>query len=488
MVGKSKANPLRNRAILTRIGQRLPLWESHIEGSISTFKWKPKDLIASSSVCRAWRKAMLPVLFHTFDARCMTNIPVKVLQRMSGHFRILDLTYELDKYSLIAPVLRFNRLERFRTFWSPELVRMVVEHSPGLKAIYLQGECRMELRSQPSGLQLGMLTAVTPLKDAEDVLKKLRNLHELSLVHVISDGDCLYRILRNKPSLRALSFWNCAGSTIPPIGVPNLPVQELSVADIGSAPFPFALLMSVMPHLKIVTSLVNRENHHAIEENLVLKDNCHEIKTLNLVAPFTDGTPWVAEMIRDAHSSLEDIILRTKCISPKILDALIVHSSRLVNLTIISSAESPDDPAAYFTILTSCSKLEMLRGRISLQSKTVSETIFSAPWVCTELKTFEFQGLHEFDPNEGFDFLQLNSFMDVLPPVRVHAIPDRWELSEAKRIFIHEGVCTPTFSEERRSKRQTFEFHQQLLQHLEPMKKLKEVIVNDSRYTPASRT
>ncbi|KAG0266152.1 hypothetical protein BG011_003139 [Mortierella polycephala] len=484
MTDDFKDQALKSPEILSLIGQFLPLWEKRSGDVGGSHTWKPKDLIACSCVSRLWRATVLPILYRHFVPHVMNDVPLEVLRAMSGHIRVLDaMVLEPMHYPVLAFLAtHMNQLEELSMIWIPVLLRPILELNSNLKILRLEGDRRQRVSNMSESIQLSAIEGFTYLVDTMALLMHLKNLRELYLVRFICNGDTLYKILHSMPLLTILSFWDCDGSTIPPFDVPNLSVQDLRIGHSGSGYLPYALLMSVMPNLKSLTNLVDLEQHHEVEECLILKDDCHKVKTLHLEAPAADGTPWMTELISNATSPLEQIFLQTESMALKIINALISHGCGLVNISLVSTFGGDDDPAALRVILVSCPNLRVFRGGVKTSSYALGDIIFCEPWACIQLRTLEIQGLYEHDPEE-YDSLQWGAHRGNI--LDSHSLPERWILSQARQMFVGDGDWTLTFSEDRRRTRQTFAFHVQLLQHVQAMVDLREVIVNDSRYTLA---
>ncbi|KAF9183693.1 hypothetical protein BGZ51_003842 [Haplosporangium sp. Z 767] len=380
MTNNFKDQALKSPEIISLISQFLPLWEKRSEDAGGSHNWKPKDLIACSCVSRLWRATVLPILYCYFVPHVMNDVPVDILIAMSVHIRVLDaMVLEPTHYPVLARLaVHLNQLEELSTIWFPVLFYPVLELNSNLKVLRLKGNCRQRPSDMSESIQLRATEGFTYLVDTIALLMHFRNLREFYLIRFICDGDTLYKIIQSMPLLTVLSFRDCDGSTIPPFDAPSLSVQDLRIGHSGSGYLPYALLISVMPNLKSVTNLVNLEQHHEVEECLILKD-CHKVRTLHLEAPVADGTPWMTELISNAPSPLEQIFLRTESMTPKIINALISHGSGLVNLSLVSTFGGDDDPAALRAILMSCPNLQVFRAGVKTSSYTLSDIIICEP-------------------------------------------------------------------------------------------------------------
>ncbi|KAF9356646.1 hypothetical protein BGX26_004959 [Mortierella sp. AD094] len=95
-------NPLIVPEILSRIAEFIPLW---IPDQFVQFRFSPRILFHCSVVNKAFRQAILPILWYTYDASLMAMVPESIIQKYSPYFRKLDY-----HYSVISAPLSCTRL------------------------------------------------------------------------------------------------------------------------------------------------------------------------------------------------------------------------------------------------------------------------------------------------------------------------------------------------------------------------------------------
>ncbi|KAG0345203.1 hypothetical protein BG004_003884 [Podila humilis] len=136
-------SPLDVPEILAIIGHFVPLWERG--GTISYFwHFKPQHLLSCTSVCKSWRLAMWPILWHIYDRHQMDHLPRVVLSKNSNYFRFLDLNTPpfrrqeqcgLDGDDLVCT--RINSCSLTIPSLERNIVRRLLQVNPGLSTLRL---------------------------------------------------------------------------------------------------------------------------------------------------------------------------------------------------------------------------------------------------------------------------------------------------------------------------------------------------------------
>ncbi|KAF9176403.1 hypothetical protein BGZ51_000728 [Haplosporangium sp. Z 767] len=343
-----------------------------------------------------------------------------------------------------------TNVSTLRLRWNDPALSNILTSKPNLKVLQLDGTVTTTME-ESKAIQLKTHTS--------NLVEVLKN--QKSFFYV--DGTSLYLILKNMLHLEVLDMRQCTGQTDLPTDAKPLSVKDFRIDDTDRGHMAYAGLLVLFPGLQEFRTCFDRGDYDVADMIGILKSSCKNLRALHLDS--FHNPVWIAQMILHSPGSILEFHIAVQRVIPAITYALTSRAKSAVTITIATCQECYSDLGEYLEILTECHQLRTFRAQTHILAESVGEILFQEPWSCMQLRTIEFQGPRDHDER------------------LVEEIPSPWILSYANERFMDQKVWTKNYSEEACKKRQVLKFHARLLKHIEPMKKLQEVIVNDSRYT-----
>ncbi|KAG0286421.1 hypothetical protein BGZ96_009467 [Linnemannia gamsii] len=244
-------NPLNIPEIVVMVGQQIPLCRRTILpypytgtftfNAVPITLFAPKDLLACTAVCQAWRRMLLPVLWRYYDGSLMRYVPPQVLQKASVYFRIfrdpigqylqgpffsthLQQLVISQQHEWVVPFLDSNPALQHLT-WTGlgrpladqqfmALARMAQLRDLCLSNCSLVGRSFASVLNASPGLSRLSLSFVDGITQLED-LSTMAFLEEIALGYlpVNSQSAVLNDLTRFCPNLRRISFLGTWGPT-----------------------------------------------------------------------------------------------------------------------------------------------------------------------------------------------------------------------------------------------------------------------------------
>ncbi|KAG0312364.1 hypothetical protein BGZ97_011251 [Linnemannia gamsii] len=187
-------NPLEIPEIVAMVGQQIPLCRRTIlpDPYTGTFTFNavpvtlfaPKDLLACTAVCQAWRRILIPVLWRYYDGSLMRYVPPQVLQKASVYFRIFR-----------DPIRQYLQ----GPFFSTHLQQLVISQQHEWAVPFLD--------SNPALQHLTWTGLGRPLADQQFMaLTRMAQLRDLCLSNCSLVGRSFASVLNASPGLSRLSL------------------------------------------------------------------------------------------------------------------------------------------------------------------------------------------------------------------------------------------------------------------------------------------
>ncbi|KAI8600601.1 hypothetical protein EDD21DRAFT_376711 [Dissophora ornata] len=134
-------SPLEVYEIIARIGEFIPLW---LPNEHSRLTFTPGTLVSCTAVSTAFRQALLPILWRTYDISLMQSVPDDVVQKYSPYFRILH-----RPYSIATGILTCARLVELTVAGTDMEAQQLVRLNPLLKTLDWTGPTEYCLEEVP---------------------------------------------------------------------------------------------------------------------------------------------------------------------------------------------------------------------------------------------------------------------------------------------------------------------------------------------------
>ncbi|KAG0270139.1 hypothetical protein BGZ95_001800 [Linnemannia exigua] len=186
-------NPLEIPEIVAMVGQQIPLcrrtlipnpYTGTFTNPVPVTLFAPRDLLACTAVCQAWRRILLPILWRYYDGALMRHLPLRVLQKASVYFRIFR-----------DPVGQYHQGPFFSTHLQQLNVSM--QHEWGIPF----------LDANPALKHLTWTGIGRPLEDQQFMtLARMGQLRDLCLSNCSLVGRSLAMVLVASPGLLRLSL------------------------------------------------------------------------------------------------------------------------------------------------------------------------------------------------------------------------------------------------------------------------------------------
>ncbi|KAK3837814.1 MAG: hypothetical protein JOS17DRAFT_786918 [Linnemannia elongata] len=194
-------NPLNIPEIVVMVGQQIPLCRRTIlpDPYTGTFTFNtipvtlfaPKDFLACTAVCQAWRRILLPVLWRYYDGALMRYVPLQVLQKASVYFRTFR-----------DPIGQYHQ----GPFSSTHLQQLIISQQHEWAVPFLD--------ANPALQHLTWTGLGRPLADRQFMaLAKMAQLRDLCLSNCSLVGRSLASVLNSSPGLLRLSLSSVDGIT-----------------------------------------------------------------------------------------------------------------------------------------------------------------------------------------------------------------------------------------------------------------------------------
>ncbi|OAQ31918.1 hypothetical protein K457DRAFT_135684 [Linnemannia elongata AG-77] len=194
-------NPLIIPEIVVMVGQQIPLCRrtilpdpytgSFTFNTIPVTLFAPKDLLACTAVCQAWRRILIPVLWRYYDGALMRYVPLQVLQKASVYFRIFR-----------DPIGQYHQ----GPFFSTHLQQLIISQQHEWAVPFLD--------ANPALQHLTWTGLGRPLTDQQFMaLARMAQLRDLCLSNCSLVGRSLASVLNGSPGLLRLSLSSVDGIT-----------------------------------------------------------------------------------------------------------------------------------------------------------------------------------------------------------------------------------------------------------------------------------